>query len=144
MPKKVKEMEIIRDDIPEPVKPVTVKTELSGPKFSLGVGTPPCTLKLAPEILVASGLKPSDQVELTACGGSIIITKIGDPRPGLPNLPPRDALINALMNMTKEHEAREREARRRNAAADEGRLDYSWGKMDGSLEEETELDSEPL
>ena len=44
MPKKVTEMEIIRDEEPEPVKPVTVKTELSGPKFSLGVGTPPCPL----------------------------------------------------------------------------------------------------
>jgi bifunctional DNA-binding transcriptional regulator/antitoxin component of YhaV-PrlF toxin-antitoxin module len=144
MPKKVKEMEIIRDEEPEPVKPVSVKTELSGPKFSLGVGTPPCTLKLPPEVLEASGLKPSDLVELTACGGSIIITKIGDPRPGLPNLPPRDALTRALMAMTQEHENREREARRMQTATDEGLQDHPWGKMDGSLEEETELDSEPL
>ncbi len=144
MPKKVKEMEIIRDEEPEPVKPVTVKTELSGPKFSLGVSTPPCTLKLAPEVLEASGLKPSDQVELTASDGAIIITKIGDPRPGLPNPPVRDALIHALMDLTREHEKREREARRMQTTADEGLQDHPWGKMDGSLEEESELDSEPL
>lgn len=144
MPKKVKEMEIIRDEEPAPVKPVSVKTELSGPKFSLGVGVPPCTLKLAPEILVASGLKPSDQVELTACGGSIIITKIGDPRPGLPNLPVKDRLMDELMDMTREHEEREREARRMQTATDEGLLDHPWGKKDGFMEEESELDSEPL
>ncbi|MDY0282739.1 MAG: hypothetical protein RBR35_19575, partial [Salinivirgaceae bacterium] len=111
MSKKMKEMEIIRDEEPEPLKPVTVKTELSGPKFSLGVGTPPCTLKLPPEVLEASGLKPSDQVELTASDGAIIITKIGDPRPGLPNLPVKDRLVDELMAMTRDHENREQEAR---------------------------------
>jgi len=144
MPKKVKEMEIIRDEEPEPIKPVTVKTELSGPKFSLGVGTPPCTLKLPPEVLEASGLKPSDQVELTASERAIIITKTGDPRPGLANLPPRDALTHALMDMTREHEAREREARRMRTAVDEGLRDHPWGKKDGFMEEESEFDAEPL
>jgi len=144
MPKKVKEMEIIRDEEPEPIKPVTVKTELSGPKFSLGVGTPPCTLKLPPEVLEASGLKPSDQVELTASDGAIIITKTGDPRPGLANISPRDALTRALMDMTEEHEEREREAWKLNRATDEGLRDHPWGKKDGSLVEESEFDAVPL
>jgi hypothetical protein len=48
------------------------------------------------------------------------------------------------MAMTQEHENREREARRMQTATDEGLQDHPWGKMDGSLEEETELDSEPL
>ncbi len=144
MPKKVKEMEIIRDEIPEPVKPVTVKTELSGPKFSLGVGTPPCTLKLPPEVLEASGLKPSDQVELTASDGAIVITKTGDPRPGLSNPPVRYRLMDELMSMTREYEEREREAWKRNRATDEGRRDHPWGKKDGFMEEAEEFNSEPL
>lgn len=143
MPKKVTEMEIIRDEVPEPVKPVSVKTELSGPKLAWGQ-TPACSLKLPAEILDASGLRASDQVELTASDGAIIITKIGDPKPGLPNPPVRDALTRALMDMTREHENREQEARQKWSEADEGLQDHPWGKMDGSLEEESELDVEPL
>jgi len=143
MPKKVTEMEIIRDEKPEPVKPVTVKTELSGPKLAWGQ-TPACSVKLPAEILDASGLRASDQVELTASDGAIIITKIGDPKPGLPNPPVRDALTRALMDMTREHENREQEARQKWSEADEGLQDHPWGKMDGSLEEESELDVEPL
>lgn len=143
MPKKIKELTVIRDEKPEPVKPVTVKTELSGPKLAWGQ-TPACSLKLPAEILDASGLRASDQVELVAHEGSILIVKTGDPRPGLPNLPSKDSLTHALMDMTREHEAREQEARRMRTVADEGLQDHPWGKMDGSLEEETELDSEPL
>lgn len=143
MPKKVTEMEIIRDEKPEPVKPVTVKTELSGPKLAWGQ-TPACSLKLPAEILDASGLRASDRVELVAHEGSITIVKVGDPRPGLPNLPVKDRLMDELMDMTREHEEREREARRMQTATDEGLLDHPWGKKDGFMEEESELDSEPL
>lgn len=143
MPKKLKEMEIIRDEEPAPVKPVTVKTELSGPKLAWGQ-TPACSVKLPAEILDASGLRACDRVELVAHEGSITIVKVGDPRPGLPNLPSKDSLTRALMDMTREHEEREREARRMLTVADEGLLDHPWGKMDGSLEEESELDVEPL
>jgi bifunctional DNA-binding transcriptional regulator/antitoxin component of YhaV-PrlF toxin-antitoxin module len=143
MSKKMKEMEIIRDEEPEPVKPVTVKTELSGPKLAWRQ-TPACSLKLPAEILDASGLRASDQVELVAHEGSITIVKVGDPKPGLPNLPPKDSLTRALMDMTREHENREQEARQKWSEADEGLQDHPWGKMDGSLEEESELDVEPL
>jgi len=143
MPKKVKDMEIIRDEIPEPVKHVTVKTELGGPKLAWRQ-TPACSVKLPAEILDASGLRASDQVELVAHEGSILIVKTGDPRPGLPNLPPRDALTRALMDMTEEHEKREREAWKRNRATDEGRRDHPWGKKDGFMEEAEEFNSEPL
>ena len=143
MSKKVKEMEIIRDEEPEPVKPVTVKTELSGPKLAWGQ-TPACSVKLPAEILDASGLRASDQVELVAHEGSITIVKVGDPLPGLPNLPVRDRLMDELMAMTRDHENREREARQKWSEADEGLQDHPWGKMDGSLEEESELDVEPL
>jgi antitoxin component of MazEF toxin-antitoxin module len=143
MPKKVTEMEIIRDEKPEPVKPVSVKTELSGPKLAWGQ-TPACSVKLPAEILDASGLRASDQVELVAHEGSITIVKVGDPQPGLPNLPVRDRLMDELMAMTRDHENREREARQKWSEADEGLQDHPWGKMDGSLEEESELDVEPL
>jgi len=147
MPKKVKDMEIIRDEVPEPVKPVTVKTELSGPKLAWGQ-TPACSLKLPSEILDASGFRACDRVELTAGDGAIIITKIGDPRPGLPNLPPRDALTRALMSMTRDYENREREAWKRNRATDEGLRGYIFDgeteDEDGALKETEKLDSEPL
>ena len=66
----------------------------------------------------------------------------------MPNLPSKDSLTHALMDMTREHEEREREAWKRNRATDEGLRGYIFDgeteDEDGTLKEETELDSEPL
>ena len=52
--------------------------------------------------------------------------------------------MDELMAMTRDHENREQEARQKWSEADEGLQDHPWGKKDGFMEEETELDSEPL
>lgn len=93
------------------VKPITVKTTLSGPTFRLGTGTPACSLKLPSEILEASGLKASDQVELIAGDGMISIVKVGDPLPGLPNHSSRNIILDNLMALTNDYEKRQQEAR---------------------------------
>jgi hypothetical protein len=64
-------------------KTVAVKTKLSGPKplfccHTVGGGrSPPCSLKLPPEILDLAGMRPNDEVELISSEGQIIIKRIG-------------------------------------------------------------------
>jgi len=94
------------------VKPITVKTTLSGPKFTLGPGVPGCSLKIPSEILEASGLRGNDQIELSTSGnGLIVITKVGDALPGLPNHSSRNIILDNLMALTHDYEKRQREAR---------------------------------
>jgi bifunctional DNA-binding transcriptional regulator/antitoxin component of YhaV-PrlF toxin-antitoxin module len=100
-------------------KSVTAKTTLSGPKFKLGYGTPPCRLEIPSEVLTASGLKPNDQVELIADVGSIRIAKTGDPLPGLPNITPKNEILDNLMEFTREHNDRLLAARSRIKRDDE-------------------------
>ena len=103
------------------VKAITVKTTLSGPTFRLGTGTPACSLKIPSEILEASGLKGNDQIELSTAGnGMIIITKVGDPLPGLPNHSSRNIILDNLMALTHDYEKRQQEARNGLIMADMG------------------------
>lgn len=102
------------------VKPITVKTTLSGPTFRLGTGTPACSLKLPSEILEASGLKGNDQIELISGNGMISIVKVGEPLPGLPNHSSRNIILDNLMALTHDYEKRQREARNGLIMADMG------------------------
>lgn len=104
------------------VKPVSVKTTLSGPRsVMIGGGVAPCSLKIPSNILQESGLKPNDQIELSTAGnGVIIITKTGDPLPGLPFKTPENVILKELMRLTHDYEKRQREARNGPIMADMG------------------------
>jgi antitoxin component of MazEF toxin-antitoxin module len=102
-------------------KPVSVRTTLSGPTFRLGPGVPSCSLKIPSEILEASGLKGNDQIELSTAGnGMIIITKVGEPLPGLPNHSSRNIILDNLMALTHDYEKRQQKARNGLIMADVG------------------------
>jgi bifunctional DNA-binding transcriptional regulator/antitoxin component of YhaV-PrlF toxin-antitoxin module len=111
------------------VKTVTVKAKLSGPKPLFccyktgGARSPPCSLKLPPEILDSAGIRPNDEVELTAVPGTITIKKIGDGQASISMYvgnpatePPAKSVLGQLMKLGKEIDA---EQKRRRASTDE-------------------------
>lgn len=114
-------------------KPVSVKTTLSGPKsIMIGGGVAPCSLKIPSNILRESGLKPNDQIELSTAGnGVIIITKTGDPLPGLPNHTSRNIILDNLMALTHDYEKRQREARNGLIMADVGETEETEPLLSG-------------
>jgi len=117
--------------------PYTEKTALGGPIFKAGYGVMPCRVQLSGKILAAAGLKPRDQVEITAESGQIILKKIGGPSPGLPTKSTKsgmDRALDALMTMTKEHEAKLR--------ADRERLQAYREEAEAEDEEPDELSDE--
>ena len=92
------------------------KTSLGGPIFKAGYGVMPCRVQLSGKILAAAGLKPRDQVEVTADSGVIIIKKFGEPTPGLPIKgcsTAKKQMLDALMAETRAFEAEQRAARER-------------------------------
>ncbi len=105
------------------VEPMKVKAKLSGPKllfncYRTGGGrSPPCSLKLPPEILDLAGMRASCEVELTASPGQILITKIGD-APGTQMFtgssktePPAKSVLGQLMKLGKEIDAEQKRRR---------------------------------
>ncbi|MDM7912170.1 MAG: hypothetical protein QUS09_03650 [Methanotrichaceae archaeon] len=75
---------------------------------------PPCRLTLSHEALKAANMAGGDQVEVTARPGEILIRRIGGPLPSVFDAPKREKkpnLIDHLMDMTKEWEAKQKAAR---------------------------------
>jgi len=91
----------------------TEKTSLGGPIPRLGTGPSPCRLQLSHEVLKAAGLGPNYEVELVARPGVIEVKLVGAPKPS-PWDTPRPAnpgVIDELMEITREREARLKFAR---------------------------------
>ncbi len=118
----------------------TVYTEttcLGGPVFCTGYGPAPCRVKLSSKILTASGMFPNSEVELIASEGQIVIQKLGEPKLGLPVYHSKpNPIMQDLMDMTREHEARLKAAR-------EGRP-YPAGEDDGEPLSDEQIDQEEL
>ena len=101
----------------------TEQTSLGGPIFQMGsYGAMPCRMKLSRSVLEAAGMKPRDQVEVTADSGVIFIKKIGEPTPGLPIKgcsTAKKQMLDCLMSETRAFEAEQKAARERRFAYQE-------------------------
>lgn len=100
----------------------TEKTSLGGPIFKVGYGVMPCRVQLSGKILAAAGLKPRDQVEVTADSGVILIKKIGEPSGALPIngcSAAKKQMLDALMADTRAFEAEQKAAREQRYAYQE-------------------------
>lgn len=100
---------------PEASEPYTEKIRLGKAIFSPGSVQPaPCRLKFSSKILGAAGLGPGYEVELVAGPGEILIRRIGGPKENIFNKlknSNRNPFLDELMDMTRQHEARQRAER---------------------------------
>ena len=101
----------------------TEKTALGGPvPVVMGGGRMACRVKISGKILQAAGMKPRDQVEVTAESGVIVIRKIGEPGPALPIKgcsAAKKQMLDILMADTRAFEAEQKAAREQRYAYQE-------------------------
>lgn len=100
-------------NVPVDTTPYSETTQLGGPKPRLGPGPAPCSLTLSHEALKVSGIWPGYKVEVMARPGEILVKLIGGPKPSAWDRPrqPNPGIIDELMVVTKEREARHKAAR---------------------------------
>ena len=89
------------------------KTVLGGPIPRLGPGPNPCRLQLSHEALKTAGMWPNDEVEVLSRPGEILVKRIGSPKPSAWETPrqPNPGIVDELMIVTREREARHKAAR---------------------------------
>ena len=117
----------------------TETTSLGGPKFRLGPAPAPCSLTLSHEVLAAARLGANYTVELVARPGEIVIKALAAPKPSAWETPrqPNPGIIDELMAVTREREARLKMAR------EGGWIDVGGEESEEPLSDE-QIDQEAL